>query len=299
VLTAGGPDVSNWTDIVQVAAGGYHTVGLKSNDTVLTAGGPDVSSWTDIVQVTAGRHHTVGLKSDGTVVAVGDNGSGQLNVDTWTGIVQVAAGWYHTVGLKSDGRVVAVGQNYYGECNVSDWKLLVELSDTLVVISPNGGEKLSGGGLFEITWASGGDIEFVKIDYSINGGTDWLEIVASTENDGSYDWGGPCEVSDQCLVRISDVASDTSDQSDAVFSIGNSAPLCECDLNQDRRCNILDYQKFIQDWGRTNCGTPPGSGNPPNDCECDLKTDGKCNILDYQVFIQDWGRTDCPVCPQP
>jgi hypothetical protein len=70
---------------------------------------------------------------------------------------------------------------------------------------------------------------------------------------------------------------------------------CECDLNNDGSCNILDYQQFIQDWGRTNCGTPPGSGTEPNDCECDLNTDGKCNILDYQTFIQDWGRTDCPI----
>ncbi len=72
---------------------------------------------------------------------------------------------------------------------------------------------------------------------------------------------------------------------------------CKCDINRDGRCNILDYQVFIQDWGRTNCGTPSGSGNPPNDCECDLNTDGKCNILDYQIFIIDWGRTDCPIVP--
>jgi hypothetical protein len=72
------------------------------------------------------------------------------------------------------------------------------------------------------------------------------------------------------------------------------ADVCECNLNGDGSCNILDYQIFIQDWGRTNCGTPPGSGNPPNDCECDLNKDGSCNILDYQIFIQDWGRTDCP-----
>jgi hypothetical protein len=73
-----------------------------------------------------------------------------------------------------------------------------------------------------------------------------------------------------------------------------SSDVCECNLNTDHSCNILDYQLFIQDWGRTDCGTPPGSGNPPNDCECDLNHDGKCNILDYQIFIQDWGRTDCP-----
>ena len=72
------------------------------------------------------------------------------------------------------------------------------------------------------------------------------------------------------------------------------ADACECDLNKNGSCNILDYQLFIQDWGRTDCGTPPGSGNPPNDCECDINLDGGCNILDYQLFIQDWGRTDCP-----
>ena len=73
-----------------------------------------------------------------------------------------------------------------------------------------------------------------------------------------------------------------------------SGDVCECNLNSDHSCNILDYQLFIQDWGRINCGTPAGTGNPPNDCECDLNHDGKCNILDYQTFIQDWGRTDSP-----
>ncbi len=62
-----------------------------------------------IPMVVAGGYHTVGLKSDGIVVAVGWNDNGQCDVGGWTGIVQVAAGWYHTVGLKTDGTVVAVG----------------------------------------------------------------------------------------------------------------------------------------------------------------------------------------------
>jgi hypothetical protein len=73
-----------------------------------------------------------------------------------------------------------------------------------------------------------------------------------------------------------------------------SADICECDLNHDGACNILDWPYFIEDWGRTNCGTPPGSGNPPNNCECDMNVDGSCNILDWPYFIEDWGRTDCP-----
>jgi len=71
---------------------------------------------------------------------------------------------------------------------------------------------------------------------------------------------------------------------------------CDCDFNQDGACNILDYQMFIQGWGRTDCGTPPGSGLLPNDCECDLTKDGTCNILDYQRFIKDWGNMSCEIC---
>jgi hypothetical protein len=80
----------------------------------------------------------------------------------------------------------------------------------------------------------------------------------------------------------------------------DTAPLfphfCECDLNQDGSCNILDWPYFIEDWGRDDCGTPPGSGNLPNDCECDFSKDGSCNILDWPRFIEDWGKTDCLTC---
>jgi hypothetical protein len=71
--------------------------------------------------------------------------------------------------------------------------------------------------------------------------------------------------------------------------------ICECDLNTDGRCDMLDWLLFGEDWGSTTCGTPPGSGNPPNDCECDLNADGRCDMLDWLLFGEDWGRTDCPI----
>ena len=69
----------------------------------------NVGNWTDIVQVAAGGWHTVGLKADGTVVALGDNEYGQCDVDNWADITQIAAGAWHTVGLTLDGTVVAAG----------------------------------------------------------------------------------------------------------------------------------------------------------------------------------------------
>ena len=70
---------------------------------------------------------------------------------------------------------------------------------------------------------------------------------------------------------------------------------CSCDLDNNGSCDMQDWLLFGQDWDRTNCGTPPGSGNPPNDCECDLNTDGRCDMEDWPLFGQDWGRTDCPI----
>ncbi len=110
-----------------VAAGGYHTVGLKADGTVVATGLDDdgqceVDDWEYMVQIAAGEYHTVGLKSDGTVVAVGSNASGQLAVGDWEDIVQVAAGDSHTVALKSDGSVVAVGADGSGQLDVGNWE---------------------------------------------------------------------------------------------------------------------------------------------------------------------------------
>jgi len=131
-----------WTSLIQVAGGGGHTVGLKTDGTVVAVGNDDdyrcgggqrdVGGWTNIVQVAAGWCHTVGLKSGGTVVAVGGclDGicAGQCNVGNWTGITQVAAGAAHTVGVKSDGTVVAVGNNTYGQCNVGNWTGITQVA---------------------------------------------------------------------------------------------------------------------------------------------------------------------------
>ena len=125
--------VDDWENIIEVAAGYNHTVGLKSDGTVVAVGNNssrqcNVGSWTDIIAIAAGNSHTVGLKRDGTVVACGWNNSGQCNVKTWTDIIAIAAGRQHTIGLKSDGTVVAVGDNEYGQCDVANWKNITAIA---------------------------------------------------------------------------------------------------------------------------------------------------------------------------
>jgi len=137
-------DVAGWRDVVSVAAGPSHTLGLKADGTVLatkfieseyikSCGQCDVAGWTDIVAVAAGGTHSVGLKADGTVVATKYTGDkayyyGQCDVSSWTDIVAVAAGDVHTVGLKADGTVISVGSNMLRQRDVSAWTDIVAIA---------------------------------------------------------------------------------------------------------------------------------------------------------------------------
>jgi hypothetical protein len=93
------------------------------------------------------------------------------------------------------------------------------LTIDITVTTPNGGEVLAAGDTYAITWTSEGEIENVKIEYSVDDGIGWTEIVLSTVNNGSYDWNVPCNISTDSLIRISGLDSDASDTSDDVFSI--------------------------------------------------------------------------------
>ena len=46
----------------------------------------DVQGWSDVVAVAAGSLHTLGLRDDGTVLAAGCNEFNQCNVDLWSSI---------------------------------------------------------------------------------------------------------------------------------------------------------------------------------------------------------------------
>jgi pimeloyl-ACP methyl ester carboxylesterase len=110
---------------VAVAAGGDHSLALKSDGTVVSWGDNEYGQSTvptglsGVVAVAAGGDHSLALKSDGTVVSWGDNEYGQSTVPTGlSGVVAVAAGGDHSLALKSDGTVAAWGSNGLGESTV-------------------------------------------------------------------------------------------------------------------------------------------------------------------------------------
>jgi PKD repeat protein len=92
------------------------------------------------------------------------------------------------------------------------------------VISPNGGESWQTSSVHDLTWTSA-NVANVKLDYTLDGGTSWTEIVASTAaSAGRYSWTLPSTTSTNAKVRVSDVASSASDISNASFTITNAPP---------------------------------------------------------------------------
>lgn len=146
-------------DVTAIAAGGYHTVVLKSDGTVWACGqttdgqlgigsttGSSKAAFvqtaegiTGVTAIAAGGSHTLLLTSDGYVYACGNNTYGQLglgfdsNSSTYTftkasvsNVKAIAAGSCHSVVLRDDG-ILACGQNSY-----------YQLGDNLQCLAPDG-----------------------------------------------------------------------------------------------------------------------------------------------------------------
>jgi len=107
--------------------------------------------------------------------------------------------------------------------DVSDAVFTIYTTPDITVTAPNGGEEWQVGSSQNITWTSVGTSGNVHIEYSINNGSNWTDVIASTTDDGIHPWTIPNAPSVNCLVRISDTDGSPSDVSNAVFTI-SSAP---------------------------------------------------------------------------
>jgi M6 family metalloprotease-like protein len=110
-----------------------------------------------------------------------------------------------------------------------NWLINMEIDETLpklTVTSPNGPENWAIGSAKDITWThSGLPLANVKLEMSINNGFSYSEITPSTPNDGTHEWTITGDASEDCLIRISDPATpSTNDVSNAPFRIYNTVP---------------------------------------------------------------------------
>jgi len=114
---------------IAVAAGGVHSLALRSNGTAVAWGNnasgqanvPALPAGVTYIAVAAGFVHSLALRSNGSVIAWGNNSEGQTTVPALpAGVtyIAVAAGNAHSLALRSDGTVGAWGFNGDGQTNV-------------------------------------------------------------------------------------------------------------------------------------------------------------------------------------
>ena len=146
----------------RTAAGGAHTVAIKSDGTLWawgSNGGGQLGDGTTIARLTptpigtgttwrtvvAGAGHTLALKSDGTLWAWGSNGFGQLGDGTPTSRstptpiapgqtwLAIATGREHTIAIRSDRTLWVWGSNLYGR--LGDGTTIDKLAPTQIGLS--------------------------------------------------------------------------------------------------------------------------------------------------------------------
>ncbi len=153
----------------------------------------------------------------------------------------------YSVAQSSDGGILAVGisastTNDVTLNNGGDDFWIVKLSN-LSVSAPKKSDVWFSGTTRNIKWKSNGS-SALKIEYSINGGTLYSTVVASTPAGTSqYAWNIPNGInSTQCKIKITDIANATNiASSDSLFSILTSPAILSPNGGEVLAANSICY----------------------------------------------------------
>jgi hypothetical protein len=99
----------------------------------------------------------------------------------------------------------------------SAFSIVTTTVDTIVLISPNGGELLVSGQQVPILWQASNSIDFIDVEFSSDSGTTWVSLANNISNCGYYLWtvpninitSGVIRVSGNTKARITDVSDGT------------------------------------------------------------------------------------------
>jgi hypothetical protein len=162
-----------------------------------------------------------GISKDSTYDELIFGSGGTLKIGNSNGTIRWTSANYgkpygKKVVLHPDGNLIYSAGAY--SVNAFEYTPVAS-APSIKVISPNGNETLRVGTSYPISWSTVGAVGDVKIENSIDNGGTWSTITGSTFNDGKYSWTVPNTTSENCLVRISDVAGPVQGQSDNSFRI--------------------------------------------------------------------------------
>ena len=109
-------------DLCGIAVNTGYAVGLREDGSAVCAAA-DLSEWTDIVAVAASANAVLGLDAQGRVHAVFFHPDAELDLSSLRGVAAMAAGGTHCAFVTESGEVITLGENEHGECETHGWKL--------------------------------------------------------------------------------------------------------------------------------------------------------------------------------
>ena len=148
-------------------------------------------------------------------------------------------------------KVTSTSNSSYYDISNSNFTIREQISNSLTVTSPNGGQVWDVGSTHNITWSRSGNTgSSVKLQYSTNGGSSWKSIHNATPNDGSYSWRIPDAPSTNCLVKVTSTSNSSYyDISNSNFTIQAEAPITVISPNGGEVWNVGSTQYIT--WAAT------------------------------------------------
>ncbi len=155
-----------------------------------------------------------------------------------------------------DGRNLSTfgSPNRWGLQDFNQLRIVAAEPSTLTLLSPNGSEIIVGGTTCTVAWENLGIVDNVLVEFSIDNGDTWSEVYPpNLGNTGSYDWLVPIIDSEQCIVRVVNIADPSVyDTSDGVFFIYEC--VLDGDLTGDCIIDLTDFAVMAASW--LDCGNP-------------------------------------------
>lgn len=108
---------------------------------------------------------------------------------------------------------------------------------------PNGGETLLVGDTADITWSGTLSADTVIIDYSTNGGANWLPVTNSATNN-TYKWRVPKTPGNQCVARLTPLPSPIDNWARSAGKTDNDVANS---IASDNNGNVVSVGYFVSD----------------------------------------------------
>ncbi|WP_370088098.1 T9SS type A sorting domain-containing protein [Ekhidna sp.] len=252
------------------------TVLTPNGDETLTVGDPYEITWTD-ENIPGTDLIEIRLSTDG-----GDNYS-ILNDGTFS-MYNGSYNWTVTNNVGPN-NLIQIANTTQAVADESDAAFTISAAPvpTITVLTPNGGENLTVGDEYEITWSTANisPSDLIEIRFSTNGGDTYsiLNDGIFSMYDGSYYWTVPNNIGTNNRIQIANTSLAVSDASDGVFTI-QSAPIPSVTVNTPNGGESLKVgDVFTITWNASNI-------SPSDLIEIRLSTNGgdTYSILNDGIF---------------